>query len=347
MLTSNQDFRLVSFGQDALSPEVYAQAERVYLDSIGSTARTNANEIAYWKDRYNREFWSRGDKLYIYGLLGHDEVIGFALVFFFKSQNLVVIDHIAIKEPARNFGSFFYFKSMIAQHLLEQGHQIDFAIAEIVTSTLGDPHPVEPQLLIQLLKQAGFKVAHLHYYTPSIREDEYSSRIDAALMIYRNERGSRIRSTKLMALLDCILNDLYLRWYKPHSLDLKAFRKQIKMLRETYMAELSVDDSVVLNGNWNEQHTQIPRKLGPGEKSKYDGVLQSSGLFFLLILASALLAWISYFFGINVLSVIFVFLTSLFGLLALLAVWRKEAATQVDKVQKVLLSFLRRDKDVG
>src|SRR5580698_1936971 len=114
MLTSSQDFRLVSFGDDALPPDVYGRAERVYLDSIGPTARTNTNEIAYWKDRYNREFGSRGDKLYIYGLLNHEEVIGFALVFYFRYLNLVVVDHIAIKEPARHFGSFFYFKNLIA-----------------------------------------------------------------------------------------------------------------------------------------------------------------------------------------------------------------------------------------
>jgi hypothetical protein len=156
------------------------------------------------EDRYNQEFAARGDKPYVYGLLSRDEVIGFALVFYFKKHHLVVIAHIAIKEPARNFGSFFYFKTLIAQHLLEQGHEIDFAIAEIVTSKSGDPHPVEPQLLIQLLKQAGFKVAHIRYFTPSIREDEYGEPIEAALMILRNERGNRIASRKLLVLLDCI-----------------------------------------------------------------------------------------------------------------------------------------------
>ncbi len=81
MLTSEQKHRLVSFGEDEHPAALYGQAERIYLESIGATARTNTNEIAYWKDRYNREFASDGDKLFVFGFLENGDVIGFALVF--------------------------------------------------------------------------------------------------------------------------------------------------------------------------------------------------------------------------------------------------------------------------
>src|SRR5258706_5509050 len=99
MLTSTHRFRLVAFGQDVTAPALYAQAERVYIDSIGATAKTNTNEIAYWRDRYNKEFASAGGKLYVFWLLKVKEAIGFALVFYFKKHNLLVVDHLAIKEP--------------------------------------------------------------------------------------------------------------------------------------------------------------------------------------------------------------------------------------------------------
>lgn len=347
MLTSHHDFRLVSFGEDEVPPELYSEAERVFLESIGSTARTNTNEIAYWKDRYNREFSSFGDKLYIYGLLNNREVIGFALVFYFKSQRLTVIDHIAIKEPVRHFGSFFYFKNLIAQHLLEQGHQIDFAIAEIVTSTSGDPHPVEPQLLIQLLKQSGFKVAHIQYFTPSIREDEYQTTIESALMVHRNERGNEISAAKLMSLLNCLLSDLYLRWYAPHSLNLKGFRKQIETLRKFYGEQLSRNATVVLNGNWKQPHLPVPRVEHATTSLAANPVVQSVMLFVLTLGASVFLAGISYELGISILSVALVFGLSLFGLLTILAVWHKSAGQQADRVLKFLLSLLRRHKNIG
>ena len=63
MLTSTHVFSLISFGQDAAPPETYAQVERIYLESIGLTARTETNEIAYWRDRYNRQFGATGDRL--------------------------------------------------------------------------------------------------------------------------------------------------------------------------------------------------------------------------------------------------------------------------------------------
>src|SRR5262249_5799546 len=149
------------------------RAERVYIESIGATAKTNTNEIAYWRDRYNTQYGRFGDRLYVFGLLEDKQAIGFALVFYFKKRHLVVVDHIAISRDARHFGAFFYFKELIARYIADQGLQIDYVIAEIVTAKDGDPHPVEPKLLIELLKQRSFKIVKMRYSTPNIKEGAY------------------------------------------------------------------------------------------------------------------------------------------------------------------------------
>ena len=342
MLTSDHKYRLASFGEDDLPATLYGQAERVYLESIGSTARTSTNEIAYWKDRYNRQFAAQGDKLFVFGLLESDEVIGFALVFYFDYHRLMVVDHIAIKEPARNFGSFFAFKNMIVEYFLNKNLQIDYVIAEIVTSKSGDPHPVDPQLLIQLLKQQGFKVAHLPYFTPSIKEDEYTSRIDAALMIYRNERSSKIGSAKLLSLIDCILFDLYVRWYTPHSRNIHAFRKQIRVLKKLYKDEVRGKDIVELNGNWIERHAQVALSADSNATNESSGkIVTAVVLLVFLGVISALLATVSYYSGIGASGVILIFVSALFAFLTILAIWHKTASTQADKVLSLIVTLVR------
>jgi hypothetical protein len=248
MLTASHTFSLVSFGQDTVQPGVYAQVERVYLETIGLTARTETNEIVYWRDRYNEEFQETGDRLYVYGLLRENEAIGFALVFYFAASKLVVVDHIAIKELERHFGAFFYFKQMIAQHIADQGHQVDYVLVEIVTSKEGDPHPIKPQLLIDLLKQREFKIVKMRYFTPSIKEGMFQRRIETALMLTRHDRGDRISSATLLSLLHCLLYELYLRWYTPHSKDVKGFKKQLDDLYATYKRELAKNEFIGLNG---------------------------------------------------------------------------------------------------
>jgi hypothetical protein len=358
MLNSQLDYRLVSFGEDELSPDLFAQAERVYLDSIGTTARTSTNEIAFWKDRYNAKYAEAGDKLFVFGFESKSEMIGFALVFYYRAQSLVVVDHIAIKEPSRNFGAFFEFKKLMAQHILERGHQVDYVVAEIVTSQAGDPHPVEPQLLIQLLKQSGFHVAHLEYYTPSILEREYGFRIEAALMISRNDRAKSISSASLSALIDCILDDLYLRWYQ-NSKSSKAFRSQIESLRTLYRSQLSKADFVELNGNWNERHVAVVAKRRTVQRRSESGTIKNnvlppaqgvpapSLLLLLLVVVCAALAGISYIFGLSVFGVIIIFFSALFALLSLLSIWYRQAGSQAKSVLALISKLLRGNKDVS
>jgi hypothetical protein len=339
MLTSDHKFRLLSFGEDSHDAADYARAERVYLDSMGVTARTDTNEIAYWKDRYNDEFSKEGDRLFIFGFLRDEEVIGFALVFYFLKHRMVVVDHIAIKEPARNFGSFFKFKEMIEDYM-RKSLQIDYFIAEIVTSKEGDPHPVDHQLLIQLLKQQGFKVAHIPYYTPSIKEDEYTSRIDAALMIHRKDRGNAISTNQLLSLLDCLLNDLYLRWYKPHSKNIRAFRRQLKELRDIYKKEASKEPTVILNGNWAQPH--VKASLSPKEN-----LFTAVALVTYLTILAISLAGAAYYFKTGAMGMFELFTSVLFGLLVILAIWHKDASKQVDKVLKLISIIFRGHKKIS
>jgi hypothetical protein len=113
-------------------------------------------------------------------------------------------------------------------------------------------------------------------------------------------------------------------------------------LRDSYKAELFRQEFIVLNGNWNEQHTQAPESTVIAEHSSYMGLVQSSSLLLVLIAASAMLAGISYWYGISIFSVIVIFSVSLFAFLTLMAIWHKSAAKQADKVLKLLLRLLRR-----
>lgn len=346
MLTSRHDLSLISFGQDFVPPSVYAQTEKVYIDSIGLTAKTNTNEIAYWRDRYNDEFGKLGDRLYVLGLLRSKQAIGFALVFYFKSHHLLVVDHIAIIEPERHFGSFFYFKELIAQYVANEGLEVDYVLAEIVTSRQGDPHPIKPQLLIELLKQREFKVVKMNYYTPNIREHSYSQLIDTTLMIWRRDRGDRIQSTELLSLLKCLLQDLYLRWYTPHSKDLKGFNKQIDGLLARYKNELSKMDQVPLNGSLFPS-TVLPILAKPSTSTnQLTPLLRPLVLLLAALIVAVCLSGLSYIVGISTVSVVMTFLVALFACLVLLSIWDNAASKQADKVSRLLLNLLSRHKDI-
>ncbi len=347
MLTTRANFGLVSFGEEPVSPSLYGEAERVYLDSIGATAKTNTNEIAYWRDRYNKQYGKLGDRLYVFGLLDEDKTaIGFALVFYFKKHNLVVVDHIAIKEPARHFGAFFYFKQLIAEYLSDQGLQIDYVIVEIVTAKESDPHPIDAQLLIGLLKQRNFKIVKMRYYTPSIKEGAYDRRIDTTLMLMRNDKGNRIASSELISLIECLLNDLYLRWYSPHSNDLKAFQTQLRSLMEVYRHELASSEYIELNGAPLSETTipLLPKKQKIIQSA--EGIYKPTLLLLLIVGISGSLAAISYFFRITIPSILGLFVVSLFACLSLLAVWHKDASKQAERVGRLVLTFIRNQKNV-
>jgi hypothetical protein len=346
MLTSRANFSLVSFGDERVNPTLYAQAERVYLESVGATAKTNTNEIAYWKDRYNAQFGKQGDRLFVFGLLADHDAIGFALVFYFKRHHLVVVDHIAIKDAARHFGAFFYFKEMMAQYIADQGLQVDYVLAEIVTGRDGDPHPIDAKLLIALLEQRGFKIVDMRYHTPSIKEELYTSRIETTLMLMRQDRGNQISSSELLALLECLLNELYMRWYSPHSKDLKGFRAQLDALLKVYRRDLKNVQFVRLNGEVSPEHTipLLPKK--PTPKSEGDGGIGRPVLLFVLVLlAAAFLAGISYLFGFS--ATLVMLLAATLVCLLLLGVWYRNAGSQADRIGRLLYGLLRNHKDVG
>jgi hypothetical protein len=346
MLTSSHNFSLISFGQDSVPASIYAQVEKVYIESMGLTARTETNEIAYWRDRYNDEFGHLGDRLFVFGLLREKEAIGFALVFYFKSHNLLVVDHITIKEPARHFGAFFYFKELIAQHIADEALQVDYVLVEIVTSKEGDPHPVEPHLLIDLLKQREFKVVRMEYYTPSIRVPDYQNRIATTLMMMRHDRGDRIASGTMLALLECVLFNLYIRWYTPHSRDLRGFKKQIAGLFSLYREQLSKEQYVTLNGSAHP-NTTLPIIAKPRAIAEPTNVIVIPVLLLVALLpVSACLLALSYWLGASTLSVLIVFLVVLFACLVLLAVWHKPASQQADRVIRLLSSLLRNQKNI-
>jgi len=357
MLTSQYDFRLISFGEDEVSAEYYARAERVYLESIGAMARTKTNEIAYWRDRYNSQFAKRGDRLFVYGLELKSEVVGFALVFYFQAHSLVVFDHIAVKEASRQLGAFFEFKKLMAQDLLERNLQIDYVFAEIVTSKRGDPHPINSQLLIQLLKQSDFRVAHIEYYTPSIIEEEYGTKIETALLVRRNDHASQIGSRLLLSLIECVLDDLYIRWYTPHSKNIKAFKQQIEVLRSFYRDQLKNTEVVELNGNWKEAHVPVSTAKPPVNtrrkptvkqpESEFRGLPATALIIFLVLLTSAALAGLSYESGFSAEKTLTFFIASLFALLVILGIWHRAAASQAKTVLRLLSKLLGHDKDVG
>jgi hypothetical protein len=217
MLTSSHNFGLVSFGQDAVPAATYAQVEKVYIESMGLTARTNTNEIVYWRDRYNM----------------------------------------------------------------------------------------------------------------------------------RHDRGDRISAGTMLALLECLLFDLYLRWYTPHSKDLKGFRRQLNSLFAMYREELSKDGYVTLNGSVHP-NTTLPIIAKPSgvARTTPSTVLTPVLLLVVLLPVSASLLALSYWLGASTLSVLIVFLVALFACLVLLAVWHKPAGQQADKVLKLLATLLRKQKDI-
>jgi hypothetical protein len=107
MLTARDEFSLQRFDRRSVKTPAFDRAIRIYCDTTGGGAKTDASQIVYWAERKDTEFSRAGDQVHVLGLLRDQEVVGFALIFYISERRLVVaVDATVGKGTFRNGGSF-------------------------------------------------------------------------------------------------------------------------------------------------------------------------------------------------------------------------------------------------
>jgi hypothetical protein len=231
MLTTQDRYGLQVFDRRSARTVEFDKAIRIYCDTTGGQAKTDATQIVYWAERKASEFSSKGDRSEVFSLLRDGTLIGFALGFYVTDENLYAVDHMAIIPEARSMTAFDRFCDLIQGHVERSGLYIDYYVVEI-SNEINDVDPLlNAETLIRLLQIKGFRLVDCDYLTPSPNRKPPYVPIKAKLILH-STAAATISPAKLIAIIGALHAGLYKNWYKPFAEDFEKYCRHLREITE-------------------------------------------------------------------------------------------------------------------
>jgi hypothetical protein len=305
------DYRLHRYSRS--TDPGFADALAVYVDSVPPSVRTNSNEITYWLDHYKQTY---GDELLLFGLETLGNIVGYAELAYFREEQLLVVDYLAIDPRHRRNNVFYEFVDQILQHIRAEHLEFRFAVAEVAHYSQEAEPAGEGALLIRLLKLQGFKVARAPYYQPRIglRRDE--SEMRATLLVYTDDPTQSLARETYLSIVRTLYFKHYLRWTSIHEGEFAAYTNYIETLFAKVDSALSKKGRIMLNG-----HKQILSRDKPDPVRQHVRMLSFVSLGLALVFVSlVLILFLRERFSLSVYSIIVLLLLSLLVFFSLLSV---------------------------
>jgi len=231
------------------SPDLI-KALKLYSENIEPSYRTDANEILFWIDNFEKRF---GDLFIVCGLYLNDALIGYGQLAYFKEEKFVEVDYLVIDKNYRKNNAFYEFVDKIGDLLSEENIIFDYIICE-VGCYFENREPTEAsKTLIRLLKMSHFGVIKCSYYVPRLGKSNHESEMRAILMIYSNDDIKQIKKETYLMVINTLFYKYYQRWYADFFTEAERTEYKIDLdgLSEAIQKELSNKKVIDINGYHN------------------------------------------------------------------------------------------------
>lgn len=188
----------------------YADAIKIYIDSIPADVRTNTNEIATFVNSQDDAY----RRMYFFALQHQDSVIGYAQLAFLKRDKILFLDYIAFKSEYKVNSAFYPFMSIISMFFHDAGIEYDYYLTELGLQNSGNSIDSDSLFLRKVLTVEDFNAIAAPYRQPELGLNRQETCVDAQLYI---KTSSSIRSLQIetyLRIVHTIYFQHYLSWYR-------------------------------------------------------------------------------------------------------------------------------------
>lgn len=192
------------------SDDDYVNGLNIYMKETPKEILTNSNEITYWLDKGTND---NSFEMMLFALHLDNILIGFSQITYIKSQQIVILDYISIKESHRVNSVFLVFLSMIQNYLESSGKPIIYYIAEISNKDDGKNIDRESAFYKRIICLENYGQVMNKYYNLPLGVDNYESEFDSLMYIKTNDNIPYINRETFLAIVKSICYEYYYSWY--------------------------------------------------------------------------------------------------------------------------------------
>jgi hypothetical protein len=244
MASSTSSYSLKRF-QNSRDPD-FASALLIYVRNTPANIRTDSNEIVYWIDNFSAKF---KDDFYVFGFYRNHQLVGYAQAVYFREEQLIVLDYIAIDEAYRGNNVFYEFVDHIRRYLEDAHPEYRYGVTEVIYG-YGQQYPSQAsRLTIRLLKLQGFKVIRAPYYQPRLTLGDAESETQGDLLIYSTSSLDRIRTETYLSIIHTIYYKHYLRWKNVIPDPKHNYKKHLDGLYSKIKSAVGKKQIILVNGH--------------------------------------------------------------------------------------------------
>ncbi len=319
-------------------PELLAKALAVYRANTPQLEATSSNEIAYWSDHS-----PDGDELFLFALEINGAIIGYAQFVAFKEKNFVIIDYMTVEEKHKTVGIFLLFFEQIRDYFDRVNLRYDFIVAEILQESDGI-YTQSSEFWRAVMAFERFRVVDAPYHQLQLGRTKYDTDVPARLLVAAGTDMSSLRRETYLMIVETILFEHYLGWYRPFKTDEEAvaYEAKARAVFQSIKSNVGERDRVSLspipgvalpNGSLN----------GTYRSSKNFILFESlSYLVLLVVLVGSTMA-----FKLNATEVLFLAIGALLVRMAFLSVFMPEARSSLDASLVAFLGLLGKKNTVA
>jgi hypothetical protein len=312
----------------------YAEALKIYHDSVDPALRTDTDEITYWINNYNKTF---DDQFFILGFYENGKVIGFAEMVYFKREKIIVIDYLAIEKKYRGNDNFYSFIGCLKAFIKKNRLDYNYVVTEIGYLSSDLQPSTRSAALIRQLKVQNFGVIKAKYFQPRLGDVNRESDMQAFLLVYENSPIKEIKRETFLQIVDTIYYKHYLRWYRDidsqYTTDIEEYKKELDKTFLKISKSIGQKKTIQING-YRFEEAEIK---DPPEKSNWIGLVSSLALVILLFI---IFIFVQIILKVNTPSLIILFLLSLITMLGLLSIFMK--SKEAERIFDKLFGFFKR-----
>lgn len=273
----------------------YLGALKIYNETTPYEIKTNSNEITYWLNYKDETI--PFEAMY-FALYYQENMAGFAMMSYIKSQRIVILEYIALKPEYRVNTLFFSYINLLENYLNINQYDVAFIINEISNRRNGNDIDKESQLFSKALCIEGYGKINAPYITPPLGNNNYESSFDAYLFAKSAGNIYKLEKQTYIDIIKSIYYDYFLVWYSKllptnevqqyNEVINKTYSTIVKRLSDSIDISVTYTECPILKNNTNTLNTA---GLPPTPKKKSKVIIYTLLALFILLFPIAI-TWV-------------------------------------------------------
>lgn len=231
---------------EASSDPDFVLALKIYNETTPYEIKTNTNEIVTWLN--NDEFICPFEPMY-FALYFSNQLSGFAMMTYIRSQRLVVLEYIALELQFRINTVFFTYINMLENYLSINQYDVAFIVNEVSNRRDGNDIDKESQLFSKLLCIEGYGRLEAPYITPPLGTSNHESSFDAFLFVKSTGEVHCLERQTYLEIVKAIYFDYFLVWYTRvlSQNEVKCYREILNQCFDRISNQIALSSSIIVS----------------------------------------------------------------------------------------------------